>query len=154
MKLESVVSISSVIFSLFALGFSIFTFFSNKIEKDTMRLNQVVIEKKTNKILVGTTEVQYDVTLRNMSDTTIKDVHLIAPGSITEIRGDAFQFENGHLTRLLLGDLGPSGVITKTVKMQNSTNAQIKDFSMEFKDYKGKTWLKEPGKNCEKINKD
>lgn len=105
MKLESVVSISTVIFSLFAFGFSIFTFFSNKIEKDTMRLNQVVIEKKTNKILVGTTEVQYDVTLRNMSDTTIKDVHLIAPESITEIRGDTFQFENGHLTRLLLGDL-------------------------------------------------
>lgn len=146
MKLESIVSISSVIFSLFALGFSIFTFFSNKIEKETMRLNQVVIEKKTNKTLVGTTEVQYDVTLRNMSDTTIKDVHLIAPESIAEIRGDAFQFENGHLTRLLLGDLGPSGVITKTVKMQNSTNAQIKDFSMEFKDYKGK--------NCEMINKD
>jgi|GEM_PF-5155967 len=144
--------------ALLALIVSVISFgYSYEIDRRTTdtiateRIQKVNVASKTNRVLsIGS--VSYDVTVSNGSDLIIYDVTLIAPEIILgTVDGKISVDSEGKLNRIPLGDLSVEKEITKTITMENTPNAQIGEFSLEFKDAEGNWWLKESGKPAQRI---
>lgn len=151
MKFNTEISILPTVLACISIIINIFTLWYAEKNKRELRLNQIVVENKTNKKLgVGT--VYYDVVVRNMSDVIVSDVYLVAPDGIKSTHGEPFVIENNKVRKLILGDISPSGVKTKNIEMYSTDEAQLKEFYIEFTDVKGKRWIKKPGEKVQKLN--